>query len=118
MSKILYVEDNVDTADAVKIILSSAGFNVETSNSGKDCLNVVKSKDFDLYLLDVMLPDMSGWDIFRKLKGNKKGKFAFLSAIPVSLERMEELKKEGIVDYVTKPFRKDDLIKRIKVILK
>jgi DNA-binding response OmpR family regulator len=118
MRKILYVEDNIDTADAVKIMLSAAGYEIKTVHSGKDCLALVEEEDFDLYLLDVMLPDMSGWDIFEKLKGIKSGcKFAFLSAIPVSTERMAELKKAGVSDYVTKPFRKEDLIKRVKAIL-
>jgi len=117
MKKILYIEDNQDTADAVKIILKNAGFDVETANSGKEGLKKV-SEGFDLYLLDIMLPDMSGWDIFEQLKNKGiKAKFAFLSAIPVSLERTEELKKAGVSDYITKPFSKQDLIARIKTIL-
>jgi len=116
MKKILYVEDNEDTADAVKIILQNQGFQVEISSCGKDAL--IKAKEhFDLILLDIMLPDMSGWDIFEKLKKKEHTKFAFLSAIPVSNERTEELKKAGVSDYITKPFEKDDLIKRVKKIL-
>jgi DNA-binding response OmpR family regulator len=117
MKKILYIEDNQDTADAVKILLKNAGFDSEIANSGKEGLK--KAKDnFDLYLLDVMLPDMSGWDIFEQLKNKGvKAKFAFLSAIPVSTERMEELKKAGVSDYITKPFAKQDLIARVKIIL-
>ena len=69
-------------------------------------------------MLDIMLPDMSGWDIFQKLKKDKvQAKYAFLSAIPVSSERMEELKKAGVSDYITKPFEKDDLVERVKSIL-
>jgi DNA-binding response OmpR family regulator len=113
MKKILYIEDNQDTADAVKMMLKNAGYDIITANSGKQGLSL--NQDFDLYLLDIMLPDMSGWDIFETLK--KKGisaKYAFLSAIPVSSERMEELKKSGVSDYVTKPFAKADLIERVK----
>ncbi len=116
MTKILYVEDNVDTADAVKIILTHAGFETETANNGKDGIALAK-KGFDLILLDIMLPDMSGWDIFANLKATSKAKFAFLSAIPVSAERMTELKKSGVSDYITKPFAKTDLINRINKIL-
>lgn len=116
MKKILYVEDNQDTAEAVKIILNNAHFEVETASCGKDALEIAK-KHFDLVLLDIMLPDMSGWDIFEKLRKNSKVKFAFLSAIPVSVERMKELKKAGVSDYITKPFTKEDLIKRIKKML-
>ena len=62
----------------------------------------------------LMLPDMSGWDIFAGLKkANVKAKYAFLSAIPVSPERMQELKKSGVSDYITKPFTKSDLLERI-----
>jgi len=116
--KILYIEDNEDTAEAVQLILTNAGFKTDISLSGKDGLKKAKN-GFDLILIDIMLPDMSGWDIFTNLKKNKiKAKFAFLSAIPVSKERMKELKKAGVSDYVTKPFEKDDLIKRIKKVLK
>jgi two-component system response regulator VicR len=116
MKRILYVEDNVDTADAVKAILSNHGFDVQTADCGKKGIDLAKN-GFDLYLLDIMLPDMSGWDIYEKLKGNKQAKFAFLSAIPVSPERMQELKSEGVSDYIMKPFDKKDLINRINLIL-
>lgn len=116
MKRILYVEDNQDTADAVKIILTHAGFKAEIANNGKDGI-VLAKKGFDLILLDIMLPDMSGWDIFAKLKPGSKAKFAFLSAIPVSSERMAELRKSGVSDYITKPFTKVDLINRIEKML-
>jgi DNA-binding response OmpR family regulator len=116
MKRILYVEDNEDTADAVKIILEHQGFHVDISACGKDAMKKA-NEHFDLILLDIMLPDMSGWDIFEKLKKKDHTKFAFLSAIPVSNERMHELKKAGVSDYITKPFEKDDLVKRVKKIL-
>ncbi len=115
--KILYIEDNEDTADAVKAILTHAGFEADISLSGKGGIKKAE-KMFDLILIDIMLPDMSGWDVFTKLNKKTKAKFAFLSAIPVSNERMKVLKKAGISDYITKPFEKDDLINRIKKILK
>lgn len=118
MSKILYVEDNQDTAEAVQIILSANGLETDIASSGKQALKMIK-EGYDLYLLDIMLPDMSGWDIFQSLQKEKvKGKAMFLSAIPVSSERMDELKKAGVVDYVTKPFDNEDLINRVKKALK
>ncbi len=118
MKKILYVEDNRDTAEAVRIMLKGVGYEVELAHCGADALTISK-KHFDLYLLDVMLPDMSGWDIYEKIKSKSKegSKFAFLSAIPVSSERLSELKKAGVSDYITKPFTKVDLIKRVKIAL-
>ena len=116
--KILYVEDHEDTAEGVKLILKKAGFEIDVALSGKDGINKAKSNHFDLFLLDIMLPDMSGWDIFKTLNKNTKGsKYFFLSIIPVSTERMEELKKAGISDYITKPFTKEDLITRVKKVL-
>ena len=117
MAKILYVEDNQDTADAVKTILTHAGFETETESCGKDGVKKAQEETYDLILLDIMLPDMSGWDIFETLRTKVNTKFAFLSAIPVSPERMSELAKAGVSDYITKPFAKQDLINRIKKIL-
>ena len=119
MKRILYVEDHKDTAEAVKQMLEDEDYEVSISFHGKDGLQKANEKKFDLVLLDVMLPDMSGWDIFKTLSAKKYStKYAFLSAIPVSTERMKELKKAGISDYITKPFTRKDLIERIKKILK
>ena len=114
MKKILYIEDHEDTAETVKMILSKAGFKADIALSGKDGISHAAKNHYDLILLDIMMPDMSGWDVFQTLKKSIKAKYAFLSALPVSAERMEELKKAGISDYITKPFKKDDLAARIK----
>jgi DNA-binding response OmpR family regulator len=115
--KILYVDDNKDIAEAVKIILNNAGHEIDIVFNGKECLE--KSKEgYDLFLLDIMLPDMSGWDIFIELKKtNINSKYSLISAIPVSNERLDELKKMGISDYIMKPFSKTDLIERINRII-
>lgn len=118
MKKILYVEDHRDTAEAVKQMLEEVGYEVDISSRGADGLKKTQEKKFDLVLLDVMLPDMSGWDIFKTLSSKKyNAKYIFLSVIPVSSERMNEFWKAGISDYITKPFTKKDLIERIKKIL-
>lgn len=115
MKRILYVEDNLDTAQAVKFVLSEAGFKTEIALSGKEGLKKAEEA-FDLFLLDVMLPDMAGWDVFDRLQ-NKKAKFAFISAIPISQERFLELKKVGVSAYFTKPFSKKELVEGVKKIL-
>lgn len=117
MKKILYVEDNQDTAEAVKIILGDAGFEADIAFSGKAGIKKAISCKYDLILLDIMMPDMSGWDVFEKLKVKCKTNYVFLSMIPISEERMQELRKSGIRDYITKPFEKGDLIRRINKIL-
>jgi two-component system, OmpR family, response regulator VicR len=118
MDDLLYIEDNVDTAEAVKVILQREGFVIDLANTGREGLNKVRNKRYDIILLDIMLPDMSGWDVFQKLQKDKiKAKCVFLSVIPISTERMAELKKAGVCDYITKPFKKDDLISRLKKVL-
>ena len=110
MKKILYVEDHEDTAMAVKTILSDAGFEVDIASTGKIGIKKAKNQHFDLIILDIMLPDMSGWDVFLTLKKKIKDvKYVILSVIPVSEERRIELKKSGISDYILKPFTKESL---------
>lgn len=117
MKRILYVEDNPDTAGAVKIILNHAGYVVDTALTGRDGVQKALSQSFDLILLDVMLPDMSGWEVYGKLKPKVNAKYAFLSAIPISQDRVAQLEKEGLADYIMKPFTKNDLLYKIKRIV-
>jgi len=118
--KILYVEDDADTRNLVRMILKSNGYDVVTAYNGREGLKKLGEDSIDLVILDIMLPDTSGWDIFQKIKKdpkNKDVKVAFLSVIPVSEERLDTLKKSGIEDYITKPFDNKDLIKRVGKIL-
>lgn len=119
MKKILYVEDDEDTLMAVKILLETKGYQVKGATNGKDALKLISKEDFGLILLDIMLPDMSGWDIFQKIqKDSPKKKVAFLSVMPVSEERKKVLMKAGAMDYIMKPFDKEDLVRRINKIFK
>ncbi len=118
--KILHIEDDGDTMLLVKTLLGKHGYIVSNAVNGTECLDILKEEDVDLVLLDVMLPDMSGWDIFRKIKKdpkNKDVKVAFLSVISVSEERLNTLKNRGVEDYITKPFDNEDLVRRVGKIL-
>jgi DNA-binding response OmpR family regulator len=119
MKKILYVEDHEDTARAVQTILSEVGFEVDIASTGKAAIKKAKKNQFDLILLDIMLPDMSGWDVFQALKKKIKNvKYVILSVIPVTPERKIELKKAGITEYIIKPFEKKNLIGIVRKVLK
>lgn len=114
--KILYVEDDEDTRFLVKSLLESKGYEVDTASSGVEGLQKLGDEKFDLVILDIMLPDTSGWDIFQKIKknpDNRDVRVIFLSVIPVSEERLETLKKSGVSDYVMKPFDNNDLVERV-----
>jgi CheY-like chemotaxis protein len=91
------------------------GFSVETASNGKECLQKVKTKKTDLVLLDIMMPDMSGWEVFNKLKKSEAGaRVIFVSVVEITPERKQSLMKEGLIDYINKPFTKDDLMEKVK----
>jgi len=116
--RILYVEDNQDTAEAVQIMLTNAGYEVDLAFCGDECFKKTSTAEYNLILLDVMLPDMTGWDILSKLKNKVNSKFGMLSAIPVSHDRLKELVDSGLSGYITKPFSKNDLIDKVNRWLK
>jgi len=118
--RILHVEDDEDTRNLVRLILKTHGYDVLSAGNGAEGLSILKENTVDLVLLDVMLPDTSGWDIFGKIKKNPENKdlkVAFLSVIPVSEERLAVFHKSGVSDYITKPFDNEDLVRRIKTML-
>jgi two-component system OmpR family response regulator len=136
MKKIMYVEDDADTRNLVARILEAEGYTVITAESGDECLSLLGKESVDLILLDIILPTMSGWDAFEKIKNvysvyedhgwptyekirdvSMTVKVAFLSVIPVSDERLSTLKSYGVSDYLMKPFEKADLLVRIRKIL-
>ena len=118
MKRLLYVEDDEDTFNAVKMLLETRGYQVDGAANGAEALSLVTKEIYDLILLDIMLPDMSGWDIFEKIHVLCPGqKIVFLSAIPISWDRGEVLAKGGVMDYIMKPFDNNDLIRRINKIL-
>ncbi len=116
--KILHVDDEPDTLKVVKTILEKAGFKVDSVESGKDALKEIKLDSYDLVVLDIMMPDMSGWDLFTRITEIKSEyNIIFLTVLEVSESRLKELKEHGIKDYITKPFDRDDLVTRVKKVL-
>ncbi len=113
--RILHVDDEIDTLKVVKTILEKEGFEVVSSTSGEDALKQVDINDFELLILDIMMPDMSGWELFTRVSKLKEAyKVIFLSVLEVSEERLEGLKAYGIKDYILKPFDRDDLVERVR----
>lgn len=113
--RILHVDDEPDTLEVVKTILEKEGFAVTSVGNGKKALREISIDKFDLILLDIMMPDISGWDLFTRIsKINPAHKIVFLTILEVSEVRLRELKEYGIKDYITKPFDRDDLVARVK----
>lgn len=118
MHRIIHIEDDEDTLNAVNLLLSNKGYRVTSVTTGNQGLKQISENRFDLAIVDIMLPDMSGWDFFQRMKDTCPDlKVVFLSIVPISEERFRCLHKEHISDYILKPFENKNLIKRIKVAL-
>ncbi|MEE9345828.1 MAG: response regulator transcription factor [Methylococcales bacterium] len=115
---ILIIEDNVDLAQLVAIHLSDMGIQVHLTHSGHDGLSAAKNKAFDLIILDLMLPDGSGFDICRQLRAlNDHVPILMLTSLSSELDRVLGF-EIGADDYVTKPFSIPELLARIKAIFR
>lgn len=113
--RILHVDDEPDTLKVVKTVLEKEGFEVVGVQSGKEALKEVDSNGYALLLLDIMMPDMSGWALFTRVSVIKPDyKVVFLTVLEASKEKIAQLKENGIVDYITKPFNNADLVARVK----
>lgn len=118
MARILVVDNETMITDLVREILGGAGYEVLAANSGAESLEKVGRGGIDLVLLDIIMPDMSGWDVYQKIRQkDRKMKVAFLSIAEVTEERKRALMKEGLSDFINKPFTPTDLVQRVKKIL-
>ena len=117
-AKILYVEDDESLSFITKDQLEMEGYNVTHINNGKDGWSAFKKSDFDLCLLDVMLPQMDGFELAKKIRGVSK----HIPIIFLTAKSMQEDKMEGFLlggdDYVTKPYSFEELKMRIEVFLR
>lgn len=119
-NKIMVIDDEPDVVDLVKLILESDGFKVVTAYSGKEALEKIEKEMPDLVLLDIMMPQMDGWEVFRRIKANKKTAdipVAMLTAKTQSIDKMIGLHVVKVDDYITKPFGRSELLERVKKIL-
>lgn len=119
MKKIMVVDNEPDIVDLTRTVLEIGGYNVVPAYSGEECLKKLDKEEVDLILLDIMMPGMSGWDVFNRI--NKRSpaiKVAFMSVLEISDKRKQVLLDEGLADYIMKPFDKDTLLDRIDNILR
>lgn len=113
MSKILIVEDEEAIADLEKDYLELSGFEVEVSNDGESGLQKALSEDYDLLILDLMLPGVDGFEICRKVRDEKNTPIIMVSAKKDDIDKIRGLGL-GADDYMTKPFSPSELVARVK----
>ena len=118
MAKILYVEDNLSLSFVTSDQLKKRGYQVVSCKDGKEALSTFNEQIFDLCILDVMLPQIDGFELAKKIRQeNEHIPIIFLSARSMQEDKIEGLKIGGD-DYLTKPFDIDELCLKIEVFLK
>jgi DNA-binding response OmpR family regulator len=117
MSRVLVVDDEPAIRDAVEYALRSEGFQVQSTDDGETGLQAALEDEFDVVVLDLMLPRMSGMEVCRRLRNESAVPIIMLTAKGAELDRVLGL-EIGADDYVTKPFSMAELIGRIRAILR
>lgn len=120
MEKIFCVEDDDSIRELTVYALNTVQFEAKGFESGKQLFEALRKEKCDLILLDIMLPDMDGYEILRTLKTNPQTKDIFVIMLTAKAERMDKIKglDSGADDYVTKPFDILELTSRIKAVLR
>jgi two-component system response regulator RegX3 len=115
--RILVVEDSEAILDAVSDALAAEGFEVQGASDGREALEVAEAEQFDLVILDIMLPRLSGTEICRRLRAESPVPIIMLTARDAEAERVLGL-EIGADDYITKPFSEVELLSRVRAILR
>jgi two-component system, cell cycle response regulator CtrA len=114
----LLVEDDPATAQSVEMMLTSAGMVVDSTDLGEDGLEIGKLYDYDIIVLDLMLPDIDGFEVLRRLRDARvQTPVLILSGLTESETKVKGL-GTGADDYLTKPFNRDELLARIQAIVR
>jgi len=116
--RVLLIEDDSATAQSISLMLKSESFNVYTTDLGEEGIDLGKIYDYDIILLDLNLPDMSGFEVLRSLRVSKvKTPTLILSGLAGIEDKVKGF-GFGADDYMTKPFHKDELVARIHAIVR
>ncbi len=116
--RVLLVEDDASTARSIELMLKSEAYIVDTTDLGEDGLDLGKIYDYDIIILDLMLPDMDGYEVLKRLRASK------ITTPILILSGLSELDNKikglgfGADDYLTKPFDKRELIARLQAIVR
>ena len=113
MRKILIIEDQQSIAELEKDYLEISNFQVEIKNNGREGLELALNKDYDLILLDLMLPDIDGFEICKKIRKEKNIPILIISARGEDIDKIRGLGL-GADDYISKPFSPNELVARVK----
>jgi len=117
---VVCIEDEPEMIDLVKLILGRKGFQVVGAMGGREGLEAVLAQKPDLVLLDLMMPDMDGWEVYQKMKADAATKsipVIVVTAKAQSIDKVLGLHIAKVDDYITKPFGPQDLLESVEHVL-
>ena len=120
-ARVLCIDDEPGVVELVNLILKSQQIQVEGAQSGKEALEAMRQNPPDAVLLDIMMPEMDGWEVYKQMRADKTLKnipVIILTARNSSFEEIIARERAGVNDYVTKPFVPNDLRNSLGRILK
>lgn len=118
--KVLCIEDDPEMIDLIKLILERKGFQFIGAVGGREGLEAIAREKPDLVLLDIMMPDIDGWDVYRQMKASEEFKHIpviVVTAKAQSIDKVLGLHIAKVDDYVTKPFGPKELLRSIDKVL-
>ena len=117
MKNILVTEDDEKMRNGLVEILKEEGYNVDSAQNGQKGLEMIRDKDYDVVLTDLIMPVMGGMELFRNIKQIKPGISVIIITAFGTIENAVEAIKVGASDYITKPFKIDEVQSKIKKVL-
>jgi two-component system, cell cycle response regulator CtrA len=116
--RVLLIEDDSAMARSIELMLRSEGFNVYTTDLGEEGIDLGKLYDYDIIVLDLQLPDMSGFEVLKSLRLAKVQTPVLILSGNAIVEAKVKALGVGADDYMTKPFHKDELVARIQAVVR
>ncbi|MEZ0396906.1 MAG: response regulator [Anaerolineales bacterium] len=119
--RILCIEDETEMIDLIRLILGRRGYEVLGANGGREGIEMVRSEKPDLVLLDLMMPDMDGWEVYQQMKTDESTRdipVIVVTAKAQSIDRVLGLHIAKVDDYIAKPFNPQELLASIETVLK
>jgi len=118
--RLAYIEDEAEMIDLVRLILGRRGYTVLGANGGREGLELVRKELPDLVLLDLMMPDMDGWDVYHQLKSEELTRdipVIVITAKALNIDKVLGLRIAKVEDYIAKPFSPQELLQRVEQVL-
>lgn len=120
VKRVIYVEDEPEMIDLVRLILKRKGFEVIGANGGREGLAMIRQQLPDLVLLDLMMPDMDGWEVYQQMKSEVKTRnipVIVITAKAQSIDKVLGLHIAKVDDYIAKPFSPSELVESVEKVL-